>query len=148
MTTATELSALIAKTVEEQTFSLDGVKAISAIRDRAVLLESELKMARDEGVQSSEKIDELRATVTARDTELNVFKAREAALEAREKQIFELEKKAAVAEAKAAAIDGVVTKVFANRIIRESAQGFAPAGNYNGMVMSGSTSNNVTREEA
>lgn len=59
MAAQNELSALIAKTVEEQTFSLDAIRAIGAIRDRAVSLEAALttaeKLAADRAKTIAEK---------------------------------------------------------------------------------------------
>jgi uncharacterized protein (DUF3084 family) len=114
-----ELSALIARTVEEQTFSLQAIEAIGKIREKALALERSL--ASTEAVLVAKDRD-----IGDRDRKLAVFGSREAelvaresAVAARETKIAELEKTTAVAQGKFDVLQGVFHTVFANRIVRE-----------------------------
>lgn len=120
MTAQIELSALIAKTVEEQTFSLDAVKAIGAIRDRAIALESSLTASAKLGEDRAAEIVRLTATVHEWEAKAAAMTARETVLAARETKIADLEKSTAVAQAQFSTLDNAFSKIFANRQVRES----------------------------
>ena len=120
MAAQNELSALILKTVEEQTFSLDAVKAIGAIRDRAIALESALaaseRTVAEQRLQIAERTEAVNAHLR-RQTELI---ERDKVVAAREMKITDLEKNAAVAQAQFSTLNAVFSTIFANRVVREN----------------------------
>jgi hypothetical protein len=149
--TQNELSALISKTVEEQTFSLDAVKAIGAIRDRAIALEGSLAATTRLADDRAEQLAKQAEVVRGWEAKSAAMDARASTLVAREAKITELEKTTAVAQAQFTTLDNVFSRIFANRQIRESTLTSAPiaqqasGGSY---VSNYDTRNTIDRTEA
>lgn len=152
MTAQNELSALIAKTVEEQTFSLDAIKAIGVIRDKATSLEAKLADANSEIVRLNRSLADRDAELTQRAEKERKLNERDGAVTARELKITELEKSTAVAQARESVLQSVFSTIFANRIVRESTLTSTPvatqmAGGSGSFVSNYDTRNTVDRTE-
>lgn len=152
MAAATELSALISKTVEEQTFSLDAVKAIGAIRDRAIALEEKLSERETMIAQRDETISQQRKELAETEKKSNALRELEISIIKREANITALEKQVAVSLAESKILDSVVTRVFANRMVREDTITSTPIMNNGingspGFVSNYDTRNTIARTE-
>ena len=145
MTAQNELSSLIAKTVEEQTFSLDAIKAIGIIRDKAASLEAKLADANGEIVRLNQRVSDRDAQLTAFAEKERKMVEREGVVSARELKITELEKSTAVAQAKHEVLHGVFNTIFANRTVRESTLTTTPIMNPGHNGSAGYVSNYDTR---
>lgn len=143
-----ELTALIDKLVTEKTFSVDGVKAIEQLRQKAAAQEEKIVRleanardltARNAAVESER--NQLRETAAA-------WTKREAELSAREAKAGEHEKKAAVAEAQAGAYMFALTTVFKPNSVREMVTKSVPIAQGNpSYVSTFGMSETITRED-
>lgn len=127
MATTDSLIAQINRLVEEKTFSLDALSAIEGIKNAAQSAQKELEAAREELKNeraNSLRLGEIVAQNIAAGSELA---KRVAAVEAREKVMTELEKKAAIADAVSSAQKEMVALVFRNLEVRQSVFGSQPA---------------------
>ena len=122
MTTHTEnaLTIAIDKIVTEKTFSMDGVKAIEALREKA---ETQFQALTAE-IEFSKM---LRHDLREKDDRIKAYEAREARLAKREEDLSKrevaitaLEKDTAVANAKFNVLDSFTGRLLANRIVRET----------------------------
>ena len=114
-----ELTILIDKLVTEKTFSLDALDAIKILRDKATAQDEFIAEMKQQAQQKHadflavtkdrDRLFEAEATLAAR-----AFKVSE-----REEKVTSLEKAAAVAEAKAAALGHCFDTVFRNTVFRE-----------------------------
>lgn len=117
---ADDILKLIDKAVEEKTFSLDALTAIQTIKETARLLQEQVDRLTQSNTSTSNLVQQLKDVIAARDAEIALLKGREFAIEAREKNMSSLERSSAVATAKHEAYADIVTKMFANRTMREN----------------------------
>lgn len=116
------LLGLVDKLVEEKTFSVEGVKAIENIRHQAQIDTARIKELEDRINVYVKKNEELVATETRLNKEVEEWKAKEKAIVDREKLMNRNEVKVAVAEAIASTMREMNQLVFKNTIIRENVQ--------------------------
>lgn len=126
------LVQMIETLVQEKTFSLDALEAIKALRDKAESLQRTLAETQTNLAAQRDLSASLTAERDAIRAELNLWKARETELEKRERSIFALELKAAVAEAKAEAWQTSMKITFAPNLVRNSVQSYGGRSNPNG----------------
>jgi chromosome segregation ATPase len=126
------LVQMIESLVQEQTFSLDAVEAIKALRDRAESVQQKLEETQQTLQKTRDQVTEVTAKAESLREELNAWKKREAELATRERNIFALEMKAAVAEAKADAYQTSMKITFAPNLVRNAVQSFGGS-NQNGI---------------
>ncbi len=112
-----DLTACIDKLVTDKTFSLEGVEAIKALRDRAVILERQLERVTDQANSFEKANMEQARMIGALGTELAALKG----AKARELAVFNIEKAGAVAEARAQELGRCFDTVFRNTVFRETA---------------------------
>lgn len=146
---STELTNLIDKLVNEQTFSLQAVSAIKDLRDRAAQLEKDLESSRQAQTAQQEMLNKNGGAISAANAKIAEAEKREKDLLAREQKVTELEKKTAVAEAKHEAFMDAFKTVFRNVTIRENAHHSISRGHMhpNGYTQMTNDSDSVTREE-
>ena len=132
MATNDTLVQMIETLVQEKTFSLDALEAIKVLRDKAVKLQEELdatKRTLAESRAAREALNAEKTTLNAEKTtlneQLNGWTTRETELLNREKTMFALEQRTAVAEAKADAFLTSMKITFAPNLVRNSVQGYA-----------------------
>lgn len=146
-----ELTTLIDKLVTEKTFSVDGVKAIEQLRQKAAAQEDKiglLEIAAKELKRTYDMIEADRQRLRGKE---DTFIKREAELVAREAKVAEHEKTAAVAVAKADAFMFALTTVFKPNTVRETIMKSTPmlqqyAGGGSNITY-GTHSDQSTREE-
>lgn len=116
------LTELIDKLITEKTFSLDGVKAIEQMRQKAEAQEARI-------AEQKTTVDDLRkenATLRSENGRLSATlddaRKNEAALASREAMVVRHETARAVAEASMAAYKDAMTIVFRPNTVRETAQ--------------------------
>lgn len=151
MTDRNDLTELIDKLITERTFSVEGVKAIEALRIKAEAQSAELKR-KDDAIESNRKtISNLEAGLDSARTEIERINKDLADLRARESKIADHEKARAVAEATASAYKDAMQIVFKPNTVRETIFDSVPIaqaqpGGYS-TVQSYATTKSVTREE-
>jgi hypothetical protein len=122
MATNDTLVQMIETLVQEKTFSLDALEAIKVLRDKAVKLQEEL----DATKRMLESINAAREVLSTEKThllmQLDTWIKRESDLLARERNMFALEQRTAVAEAKADAFLMSMKITFAPNLVRNSLQ--------------------------
>lgn len=123
MSTEKKLSQMMMELVNEKTFSLEGVKAIEAMRGRVETLELRLE-------DNAKENDRLRVDLNKfRENDMRVadyerkLNDRADKITKREVEMTDAEKRVAVAEAKSSIYGDIIGRVFANRQIRESVVG-------------------------
>lgn len=98
---SSELVQIIERLIEEKTFSVEGVKAVEALREKAVSLEVALERTRNTLDDRNAELIRLRSEAATKDQLLMEWGARERSLVAREKDadkaIYDSEKHQAVA---------------------------------------------------
>jgi len=104
---------LINELVEQKTFSLDALDRVKTLRDQV----GELEMKRDTLMGQNDTLQRENNRVKTIESSLS---ERERAVTEREKNITTLERETAVAKAESAVYRDVVTRMFANRIVREA----------------------------
>lgn len=133
MVTKTDnLVQMIESLVQEQTFSLDAVEAIKALRDKAESLQQTLAETQTKLEARRDQIASMTAEKSSLSTELDSWTQRESELQKRERNIFALEMKAAVAEARADAWQTSMKITFAPNLVRNAVQSFGGHSNQNG----------------
>jgi len=95
-----ELTDLIDRMVVEKTFSLDALEVVKELKNRAELLEGQLKANRDLAENAKRREEEAKAENALLQMEIGVLKARETAVAEREKTVTAMEQRVAVAEAR------------------------------------------------
>lgn len=125
MATNDTLVQMIETLVQEKTFSLDALEAIKVLRDKAVKLQEELDATKRTLAESRAAREALNAEKTTLNEQLNGWTTRETELLNREKTMFALEQRTAVAEAKADAFLTSMKITFAPNLVRNSVQGYA-----------------------
>lgn len=115
-----KLSNIIDELVKEKTFNLEGVAAVNQLREKALKLESDFEYTKKELTSVRDSLTKTSEKLSQKDIELSEWKSREASLKKREDEITNLEKQAAVADAKSFVYDSVFTRIFANRVVREN----------------------------
>lgn len=139
--TEKSVTDLITALVTKNTFSLDAVAGIDALKKQALRLEENAKTYQRMYHDSEEKASKYFA-------DLNKYREREAALIVRENLINRLETSVAVETARSEVYRDVVTKMFANRMLRESAIiGHVTPNPQGGYTTTTSTSDSKTIEE-
>lgn len=123
---ATEnLVQMIETLVQEKTFSLDALEAIKNLRDKAEKLQDELEKTQRTLADTQSRRSALTAENALLTEELNVWKNRESAILSREKTMYALEQRTAVAEAQANAFLLSMKITFAPNMVRNSLQDFS-----------------------
>lgn len=125
MATNDTLVQMIETLVQEKTFSLDALEAIKVLRDKAVKLQEELERKNKSLDSALARVSELTVEKAAATEQLGVWKKRETDLLARERIMYGLEQRTAVAEAKADAFLTSMKITFAPNLVRNSVQGYA-----------------------
>lgn len=115
-----KITEMIDALVAEKTFSLEGVKAIEAVRAKAESLQKTLEMTTTErdNIRKERDIERNRAEQNA--ATVKQWEARETAIAAREKTMNDCEKKAAVSDATAGTFRECFSMVFRNFSVNES----------------------------
>lgn len=125
MATNDTLVQMIETLVQEKTFSLDALEAIKVLRDKAIRLQEDLerkvKSLDEHSARNAALLNEKDHLVTQLDTWIK----RESALLNRERNMFALEQRTAVAEAKADAFLTSMKITFAPNLVRNNVQSFA-----------------------
>lgn len=124
MTDATQndLLAFIDKMVEQKTFGLDALKAISELRDKAEALNERLAVEKRNAERRAEDIRQRDARLASLESKVAALALRETAVADREAKATELEKRVAVAEAKHMATVETAAMFLRNSLVRESVQ--------------------------
>lgn len=117
---ATELLRAIDAMVQEKVFSLEGMKAVEALRVKTLELSKELERVQNALASAMEENAKLKAEVSKMNIRAEEMKSRELSVAKREGLMVELEKAKAVAEAIAAAVKETTALVFRNLEVRES----------------------------
>lgn len=147
MTSKYEITDLIDKIVEESTFSVKGVDAIKALRDKAAAQEREIVSLNATIKEGSAANDSLR-TENGRLKEHNArLVAREDDLKKREDAMTKIEKEAAVNAAKAEAYRDSMQIVFKPHTVREMVSKSVPVNHPQYGTQYHSESGTTTREE-
>lgn len=151
MTTAATLTELIDQLVNEKTFSLEGVKAIEQMRQKAEQQQAKIEALAARSAEQVTEIAQLKADNERKAAELTEIKKREADLKVRETAVAAHETLAAVSKAEAAAYKHSMEIVFKPNTVREKivntiplSQNMQGGGSY---VAGYSKTDEVTREE-
>lgn len=146
-----KLTEMIDALVAEKTFSLDGVKAIEALRVSAEGLQKKLASAIEQSDSYLKGREEMTALAASRAAEVASWQTREAAISKRELAMTELEKRSAVSDARAETVKECFGLVFRNAVVSETAMRNVPlvqpspgGGSY---VSSGNESETRTRTQ-
>jgi len=116
----TKLTELIESLIEEKTFSLEGVKAIEEMRQKAAAQEARIEATANEIKEARLEILSLETANSKLATAMALTEKREHDLAAREKAAFENEKKAAVSTAESSAYKHAFEIVFRSNTVRET----------------------------
>lgn len=133
-----ELNAL----VESRVFSAEAAEGIAKLRREVLTAQEGAEKQRGEIDGLRQQIAHLESQIAVKQAQVDAISRREQAVAEREKKVYDLEVGAAVSNAKASAYQDIVTKMFANRQVRESIteNGYGPStGGF-----SSSTSNSKT----
>ena len=137
--------------VEKKTFNLDALDAIKALRTTAEEQEKKINFLESYKKEHLVTIARLENAVRKKDEEILALTKREAEIENRERNVFNLEKQTAVSNAVSDAYKDIFGKMFVNRQFREvivdSATKPIPTGNGYPTIMNESSTKTTTREE-
>ncbi len=139
-----ELTQLIDKMVHEKTFSMEGVEAVKALRDKAQDMEAELTRIKAGYEREKQQVSAWERKNGAAENRLKAWEAREQALQKRELTMTELEKAAAVARAKEETFRECVGLVFRNSTLRREMFGQQPIADNSGFATQQPKSETVT----
>ena len=143
--TESQLTALIDQLVQDRTFSVEGVEAIAALRERAADLES-FNDGLERATTELRREKELAEGGASRlETELKLCRDREDAVAEREDKVTALELNAACAQARAETFKECFGIVFKNTEVRREMFGSVPVADPSGYSQSQPTSETVTR---
>lgn len=115
-----ELTKMIDNLVETKTFGLDAIDGVKALRDKAADLEKKLKAADTANVEARRNTLELEGINKTQTDRLVAWEKRLFDLTTREAKITDLEKTVAVETTRAATLDSCMSRMLANRSVRES----------------------------
>jgi hypothetical protein len=149
---ADELTKMIDTLVETKTFGLDAIDGVKALRDKAADLEKKLIAAGVAAANTSEAVAKQNAAINQQLATIAAWEKREAELRAREAKMTELEKSVAVESAKSFVWDTCFSRLFANRVVRESTTSniptsYCPPGSSYPVTQWNTETKGVTREE-
>jgi hypothetical protein len=152
MAETNELTTLIDKLITERTFSVEGVKAIEALRAKAEAQASELARKDDMIRSLREASAKENAEITCQRAQIETLGKDLAAIREREGKIVDHEKARAVAEATASTFREAMNIVFRPNTVREAVQSnvptsFMPPGSSYPQTNWHTETKQVTREE-
>lgn len=127
-----ELETVLENMVNQRLLSLDGVAALSGIKQRLEEAERELKTRLTRIDELKTQVSQLEARNRTQSEQLTKIADREKAVAEREAKVTDLEKAAAVSQARASTFEQAMRIVFAPNTVRNGVQAFI--GNPNGGV--------------
>lgn len=146
MSTATEVSALIEKMLQEKTLSLDAMEGIQLLKKKAEAADTEITRLKDVQAEFVKSKSLLETKLDIAVTENTALKAAADSVKAREALVFKNELRAAVAEAQAVAYRDSMKIVFAPNVVRENIMKYGSTAS-NGMTFPTNEGGTVTRAE-
>lgn len=120
MSVELDIIEIIDKLIQEKTFSLDALKAIEELKEKAEDLGSTLTRAQDACNQYDNDLTKSESHLAKARQDIEHWQKRESELKEREAKVFDHEKAKAVAEARAEVFDHCFKTVFANVTIRRN----------------------------
>jgi hypothetical protein len=146
MSTATEVSALIERMLQEKTLSLDAMEGIQLLKKKAEAADAEIAKLKEQYAALSANYRTLELNHGKSLDDLKVLRNASDSVKAREVLVFKNELRAAVAEAQATAYRDSMKIVFAPNVVRENIMKYG-SNNQNGVSYGTNEGGTVTRAE-